>query len=123
MKKELAVALPLALGAPMVAHATCATYNSSSVTTVSCTTTTALTNLSSDVTIQASAGVALKAEDGSSSGIGANEIAISSCHDSGSAAFYGDTGGGSVQKNADFGTGNCTGTNSVGYNAVGGGTL
>ncbi|NIV21595.1 MAG: hypothetical protein GWN54_13755 [Gammaproteobacteria bacterium] len=119
MKKELAIALPLALGAPLCAHATCSTYASgTAATTTTCTAGAGndLTLLRSQVTLQASAGVAIKAQDGSSGTTwGANDIAVSSCHDAGASAFYGDTGGGSIQKNADFGTGNCTAVGSISY--------
>lgn len=133
MKKELAMALPLALGAPLTAQATCGIANTGagSAATTRCapnTTTDGLSNISSGVTLQASAGVIIVAEDASGksgSDFGAQEIVASACHEGGSAAYYGDTGGGGIQKNGNFGTGNCSnGTSDVGYtSASSGGTL
>jgi len=125
MKKELAIALPLALGAPLTAQATCGIDNSggSAATTTPCapnTSTSGLTNLTSQINIQASAGVKIAAEDGGGNDIGANQVVVSACHSAGSVAYYGDTGGGGIQKNANFGTTNCnnSGTSDVGYTSV-----
>lgn len=125
MKKELAIALPLAFGAPFAAAGTCRTTASTGGdgTTVTCTTGN-LDNISGPVELQASAGVVLAAQDGGGNDIGSNDIVVSTCHQQGSAAYYGDTGGGSMQKNADFGTGNCPNDGSFGYtSATSGGTL
>lgn len=118
MKKELAIALPLVLGANYAVAGTCSTKAGSNGdgTTVECNGTGGtLDNLGGPVTVQVSAGVALAAEDGNGGAVGNNDIAVSTCHESGSAAYFGDTGGGSMQKNADFGTGNCNNATSISY--------
>ena len=127
MKKELAfaAALPLALGSGLVSAATTTidgTSGSKSVTVSGSGTSTGVTSMSNLSTngiadIQVSAGVILKVEDGSGTDIGANDIGVSSCHDGGSAAYWGDTGGGAVAKNSNFGTGNCT-TGALGVGNV-----
>jgi len=100
MKKELLIALPLALGAPYAAAGTCSVSTTKSKSTQTTCTTGNLDNLRSSVTLQVSSGVKLQAEDGDSvANVAGNDIAISSCHTSGNAYYFGDTGGGSVRKN------------------------
>jgi hypothetical protein len=116
MKKELAfaAALPLAMGSTLVCAASTTVDGTSGPTskTVS-TTSNTLNNLRTGASadIQVSAGVILKMEDGTTGNFGANDIGVTSCHEGGNAAYFGDTGGGSVLKNANFGTGNCASGN------------
>ncbi|MFA9459361.1 hypothetical protein [Thiohalorhabdus methylotrophus] len=119
MNKKLAFALPLALGSPLVANAATTIDGTSGSTSKTGITTSTLSNLRSgaSVDIQVSSGVILKVEDGTASNVGASDIAVTSCHEGGSAAYFGDTGGGSIQKDADFGTGKCTSSN-LGYDTV-----
>lgn len=114
MKRILMLALSglVALSLSGIAAAECEVDNTDGTETTSGTcepTTTSgsdisgsgVSNLRRSVDLQASAGVLLVAEDGSGS-----EINVASCHSSGSSGYYGDTGGGSVQENADYDAGN-----------------
>ncbi|HKJ89294.1 MAG TPA: hypothetical protein VKA48_12400 [Gammaproteobacteria bacterium] len=122
MKKELALALPLALAVPFTASASNVTVDGTSgstSTTVVDSGTNSLSNLRTNgsASIQVSSGVYLRLEDSPGS-VGAQDIAVTTCHEGGKSAFFGDTGGGAVQKNADFGTGNCTSGSAIKYTSV-----
>jgi hypothetical protein len=122
MKKELALALPLALAMPY-ASANTVTVTGTGGTAVCGTNqgcTNSLSNLrdNASITLQTSDGVQLAAQDGGTgTSWGANDIAVSSCHDGGRSAFYGDTGGGSIEKNANYGTGTCS-NNTISYTSA-----
>jgi hypothetical protein len=123
MNKKLAFALPLALSVPFAASASTVNIDGTSggtSKTVS-TSTNTLTNLRTGASadIQVSAGVILQMQDGSFSNpdVGGNDIAVTSCHEGGNAAYFGETGGGSVLKNANFGTNNCE-TGKLGWSNV-----
>jgi len=123
MNKKLAFALPLALGIPFVASASTVNVDGTNgPTSLSVSTTTnTLSNLrtGSSADIQVSAGVILQMQDGAfnNPNVGGNDIAVTSCHEGGNAAYFGETGGGSVLKNANFGTNNCT-TGNLGWGNV-----
>jgi hypothetical protein len=98
----------IAFLAPNMALAACEVGISSNSTTTKSCTTSDISNLRRSVELQASAGVFLVGENGPTGGSLEGQITVASCHEDGSAGYYGDTGGGSVQENADYNaTSNC----------------
>lgn len=125
MNKKLAFALPLAIGFPFAVNAATVSISADDGPTskaVSDTGNNTLDNIrtGASATIQASAGVRMQLEDGSFSDpdVGGNDIAVTSCHEGGNAAYFGETGGGSVLKNANFGTNQCDNASNLGWGTV-----
>lgn len=108
-------ALSLLFLIPVTGHAAECTVDNTTGDSSTSETCSDVKNLNREVDLQASAGVHLWAggqdSDGSDNGassVPVNDIGVAACHTDGSAGYFGDSGGGSIQEDSDLGAGNCS---------------
>lgn len=113
-KATATIALPLALaGMPLIASAASSTGPVTSAKQITVTTGN-VSNLSEDVEIQLSEGVAITVANTGSG----QDVAVATCHEGGNTSFEGDTSGGAVTKTGDISNvNNCATGNMTADNA------